>query len=539
MHTRLTAKLYGRALLTFDPGRGLLLGPDEVEAETEAWRLTGAWTPGKSLTGKKIERWLEGLLPEGGARSAQRRRGEATLERLGVQRAGYSTADLVWAAGQVEYPGAVTFESLLDEEVLLSPSVRTRACGEAELAEILQQVIEEMRKGQSDPRRRGYRPVSPSGSLPKFAAHRSPQDGLWYLPRPGRLSTHIIKQEQRVSFPAEAAIEAICQRTLRHVGVRAAATQATMIGRHQVIVSERGDREECGGRIHPIHQEEWINAANTAVDDILQYEGAEAGWKELRKFVIDRAEDKQTEEEHFWTMLSAITVLGHRDMHRRNIGIRYNREDEPYSAEIAPMYDVSSMDGQGGDDWRTLGMHIGETFDLDGIKERHWIRLATECETDVEQALWLVKDSARRVPDALEKAIEEARAEDRWANKAEAEARISVLRTETRQRARRTEVREAQAVRAPDEPEWIGKVLEAQEGGATIRVEANPHSRSLTVWAWVNGKATKLGHVKSIRSYCEGLRRAGEIDQEDANQLERTLEKQRLALIALHKAKNL
>ena len=304
------------------------------------------------------------------------------------------------------------------------------------------------------------------------------------------------------------------------------------------VPCHRSRHSECEGRIHPIHQEEWINAANTTVDDILQYEGTETGWKELRKFVIDGAEDKQAEEEHFWTMLSAITVLGHRDMHRRNIGIRYNREDEPYSTEIAPMYDVSSMDEQRGDDCRTLGMHIGGTFDLDAIEENDWVRLATKCETDVDQALWLVKDTARRMPDALERAIKEAKLEDKWANEAEAETRIALLRAGTTQRARRTEVHSAQTWRGPDEPEWVGKVLEAQEAGADIKVEANPHSQSLTLWARANGKDTKLGHVKSVRSYCEGLRRAGAIDQQDANQLERTLEKDRVVLIALHKTKS-
>ena len=99
-------------------------------------------------------------------------------------------------------------------------------------------------------------------------------------------------------------------------------------------------------------------------------------------------------------MLSAIALIGHRDVHRRNIGVRYGRASEPYRAEVAPLYDVASMDGQTDNRWRSLGLPIGGEEALDRVAEPAWVRIAEQCRTDPGEVLAAWRETARRLPDA-------------------------------------------------------------------------------------------------------------------------------------------
>ena len=47
------------------------------------------------------------------------------------------------------------------------------------------------------------------------------------------------------------------------------------------------------------------------------------GWSELHSILTSRARNRQHEREHLWDTVGACVMLGHRDLHRRNIGIRH------------------------------------------------------------------------------------------------------------------------------------------------------------------------------------------------------------------------
>ena len=276
----LEARLYEQPVLTFSTAGGELAPPEEIHAAPDAWRLTGAWTPGIDIDGKAVERWLRGLRPQNGARSAQRLRARERIERLKIQRTALGEGDIVWATPGMEYPGAVQFRSMLGgDEDLSEGKIPHEALRHEDLEGLLEQVITEMRLGSIDPRRVGYQPVTPSGSLAKFAVHRAPNDGQWYLPDRNRLSTHIVKHEDRAEMPAEAAIESICQRSLRRLGIRAAPTRAAMIGHRQVIVKRTiRSRGECRNRGRArIHQEEWACACGRDPDELIQRAGNKRG----------------------------------------------------------------------------------------------------------------------------------------------------------------------------------------------------------------------------------------------------------------------
>ena len=547
LRTILEASLYEESLLIFETGFGELAGPRHISSHPDAWKLTGAWKRDRSrklegeVDGYRIERWLRGLRPQNGARSAQTARARERLRALGIRRSAPDQGDIVWATPHMEYPGAVRFRSLLDSgEELAAKPVLEHALSAGQIEDLLDQVIAEMRRGTIDPRMLAVQPITPSGSLPKFAVHRSPEDGRWRLPDRTRLSTHIVKHEDRADLPAEAAIESICQRSLRLLGVRAAATEARIIGHRQVIVSERSDRfvDPTDATVRAIHQEEWACACGRDPDDLIQRRGANGGWADLYRFLTERSTDRAAEQEHFWTALAAIALLGHRDAHRRNVAVRYPRPDAPHCAELAPLYDVASMDGQGDPRWRSLGLPIGGEEELDRIGETAWIRMAHECRADPEQVLGLVTETARRLPDAVEDAIRQARDQDEWRAPAQALQRIEALRRGLGRRAGKALRPTRHPQRAPAAPEWIDRLIPAMEAGHAVRLEANEKNRKLVIAVRdKDGVSTRIGTAESPSAYYRALRRAGVVAPEDVPSLERTLERERKRQVSLAMAR--
>ncbi len=528
---KLEARLYGRPVLVFETGLGRSRDLYGIEPGPNAWQLTGAWLPHTPLTGAAIDRWLTGLRPQNGARSAQRRRAVTRLAALNIERRYDDQGDIVWATPGFEYPGAVSFRSLRANGSELAPDpTPMQAMSERTVERLLAQVVLEMRRGVIDPAALGVQPVTSSGSLPKFAVHQGIDDGAWYLPSRDRLSTHIVKQEERGDLPGEAAVESVCQRTLRHLGIRAARTRATVIGGRQVIVSERGDRRfnPESGLIEPIHQEEWASACGLDPDEILQRPGAPGGWKDLRAFLRERGGNTEGEIDHFWTSLAAVTLLGHRDLHRRNVGIRYGREDEPASCELAPWYDVASLDGQRNDIWCSMGMLTGGSDDVATLAENEWVRQARECDDDPGQVLGLLADVARRLPTALERAIEDARTQDEWRDPQQAETRLAALREGAGRRAQRAQAPTRHLRHTPREPNWLGPTLDAMEAKETVTLIVGASDRSLNIRVTDAAGGTRLvGEVANVSRYVNALRRAKVVDPDETPYLERSLERER------------
>ena len=531
MRTILEASLYGTPLLVFETGMGELAGPTRIRTDPDAWKMTGAWSPDTTLDGTHIERWLRGLRPQSGARNAQSQRARDRLRALEIRRTAPDQGDIVWATPHMEYPGAVQFRSLTEDDNELEPEPPPDyTLSDPHLERLLDQVIEEMRRGTIDHRRLGIPPITPSGSLPKFAVHRNPISGQWQTPGRDRLSTHIIKQEDRADVPAEAAIEAICQRALRELGIRCAHTSTRVLGNRQVIISERSDRisDRTDATVVAIHQEEWACACGRDPDELIQRPRTNGGWVHLYQFLTERNDHPETEQEHLWSTLAALTLIGHRDIHRRNVGVRYARANEPYQAELAPLYDVASMDGQTDTRWRSLGLPIGDEEEIERVDERAWIRIAKECQADPAQVLGLVTETARNLPDAIATATRKALEQDEWREPDKALARIESLKTGTAKRAQRARRPTDHPQTRPDDPDWIDDLLDSAAHGKTIELEPSEHNRSLVIKTVDSeGNKTVVGQANNPEEYFRALRRAKAIAPEDVPFLERTLERVR------------
>ena len=147
MHTILEASLYGTPVLAFNTGLGDLAGSEQIRSTPDAWKLTGAWTPETTLEGRHIEHWLLGLRRQGGAQTAQTARAAEELGRLGIRRTAPSQGDIIWAIRQTEFAGAVQFRSLAEGREIEPKAPPDIALKSHDLEELLDQVIEEMRRG--------------------------------------------------------------------------------------------------------------------------------------------------------------------------------------------------------------------------------------------------------------------------------------------------------------------------------------------------------------------------------------------------------
>ena len=495
--------------------------------------MTGAWPRGTSLTGIDTERWLRGIRPQNGARTVQEQRARAQLKRLGVERAILDQADIVWGTPGREYAGALSFRSLIEGREIepgRDSPLWTNALGEKDLGDLVHKVIDEMRRGAIDPRLPEIDIPSPSGSLPKLAIHQDLEDGTWWLPTPDRPSTHIVKVEERAAMPAEAPAEAMCQRALRQVGVRACHTWTDVVNAHQVVISTRSDRwaNEATGRVELIHQEEWAAACGRDPDDLVERPRTGGGWADLHRFLMGRSPAPESEAEHLWYAIAALVVIGHRDIHRRNVGIRYERPGEPESAELAPLYDVCSMDGQRDDRWRSLALPIGGEEEIDRVDKRCWTELANETRTDPGAIFTAVAETARLLPDALATEARRSRDLDRTTDEQATTRRLDAIVTGSGARAKRILADLKTATRTLALPDWVPLVAEAQDDKHTITLSPDKHGKAVTILSIDDtGQTVRLGHAPSVGAFCRALRRARLVPPEEVPELERSLERQR------------
>ena len=104
IHTILEASLHDEPLLVFETGLGEMAEPRHIESRPGFWKLTGAWSRDRPVDGYMIERWLRGLRPQNGARSAQTARARERLRALDIRRTAPDQGDIVWATPHMEYP---------------------------------------------------------------------------------------------------------------------------------------------------------------------------------------------------------------------------------------------------------------------------------------------------------------------------------------------------------------------------------------------------------------------------------------------------
>ena len=348
-----------------------------------------------------LELGLDACLPENGSREPYgARAGIELLERklAGAPGAG---STLVWANPDAEYPGAVTFDSVC----ATAPTPGYRAVTDAEIGERLYEawrIGNNAHKGEpiAYPERR----TSLSGMRGKIGL--ATHDGQWHVAAGSALSNWIAKREDSPRLRGEAGIESLCQETMDLMGVPAAQTLSRVLGDQQCVLSKRADRStDPATGITAIHQEDFAQA--TAWPGGQKYDGGtknEPRWDAAYTLLRAHGTDPDVETAKLTRMLATTWMLGHCDLHRRNLGFTHVRTDSGRGIRLAPMYDVSSAIGTNVS--RRLAIGIARQRNLAGIGPRQWLAHARECGLDPTDTLEIVQKTVRDTPEAIAAARE-------------------------------------------------------------------------------------------------------------------------------------
>ena len=236
--------------------------------------------------------------------------------------------------------------------------------------------------------------------------------GGWTAACGDSLNSWIVKAEYDPRNPGEAGVEAIVQRTFGLLGIPAATTRARVFDGRQAVLSERADRVTgAGGIVRARHQEEWCQIL--AFEPSRKYDRGrrdEPRWPSAYRLLADHAADPEREQATLTRVVAAMWLLGHCDLHRRNLGFRHAPAAAPSALELAPVYDASSPFGTRFSDRLAIG--IAGQSRLHAIQPRHWVRHSQECGIDPGTTLDMVRQLLRDLPDAIATGREQARTGD-------------------------------------------------------------------------------------------------------------------------------
>ena len=408
----------------------------EVELE-EHWKAVSvAWDePPDRL---RLNLWLDACLPENGSREPYGAHAAIKLleHKLGVGM--WEPAALIWANPDAEYPGAVSFESVCTT----AQAPEYRALGDAEIGERLHEawaIANNARKGR--PVEYPERRTSLSGMRGKIGLVW--HNGRWHAARGTALSDWIAKREDSARLRGEAGIESLCQKAMGLLGVPAARTLSRVFGDQQCVLSRRADRaNDPVTGITAIHQEDFAQA--TAWPGGQKYDAGtkdEPRWEAAYALLRAHGTSPEVETAKLTRMLVATWMLGHCDLHRRNLGFTHVSTDSARRIRLAPMYDVSSAVGTylSGE----LAIGVVREKNLTGIGPRQWLAHARLCGLDPDHTLEIVRETVRNAPEAVAAARETVRGHDENRYQGSVDRRAEELVHYARKRRRVFEEQEA------------------------------------------------------------------------------------------------
>jgi serine/threonine-protein kinase HipA len=357
--------------------------------------------PDGQLPPARARTWLEGLVPEGEARTAIEdalgvRRGDlfGLLRESGRDCAGAVVLQPAGSAAPPE-PGPPAAEALTD----------------AELGEALDQLPDRPMGIGAEIR------VSLAGQQPKLVLART-ADGAWGRPVGGAPSTHILKpQDERL--PGSAVVEAACVNAAASLGLGGGAATVEEIGGREVLVAERYDRSRDpeSGAVRRIHQEDLCQALG--IDPSRKY------WHDsgaARLEVAARALDSAAADGHGQLLrLARATAfhvaIGNADAHAKNHTLLLLADGD---VRLAPVYDAmatvlyATRAGRAGEQLvsRRLALPIAEAATVDEVRLADLAEEAATWGLDRASAHAEVVALLEQLPGALRAAAGELRWRD-------------------------------------------------------------------------------------------------------------------------------
>ena len=409
---RLLVLIRGEPALRLNPAGGRYAGPDAAEWLIAGDRMSSGWNPPIDMF--RLSNWLEHALPENGLLGEARGRAADELMRQGVRRDPSGPADILWGNPGLDCPGAVRFVSeFADGRTLRPPEDALEPLDDAAIGQMIQWAAYLCRGRGPPPRQPDAESRSSlTGFRPKIGLHRDPATGSWLTASATRLGTHIVKMEDHAGLPGEAMAESVSLRALSLAGVPVADTATRVFGDVQCIVSERTDRTVLDGTVLATHQEEWGQAACLSTREKFAHQSAEPGWPHLRDLLSSGTHGGNETDAAFIKALVGCALMGHTDLHRQNIGIAGDEDGHPLG--LAPLYDVSCLDGRPRAFTRRFAIPIGGADTTDQFDAKALFRLADDCGID----RGLAADAARDIAASLPASVREAKRESADRNEA-------------------------------------------------------------------------------------------------------------------------
>ena len=426
--------LHGKHAATLDAADDRWLHAGNTSMGPMSARISAAWTE-KPAT-RQLNCWLDGCLPENGLLGRYRARAQSMLQAASLARETPKVAQILWANADAEFAGAIRFDT--DRTGSAAQTSGYERLTEREIGTSLDEadrIARGLGRGTKLPD--GPVGIALSGMRGKIGLTVL-EDGSWGAAYGQALNTWIVKVEDNPRLPGEAGIEAICQRAFAVLGIDSAETASQVFDGVQTVLSRRSDRVGTpeAGNVSARHQEDMAQALGYPC--ALKYEAGwrtEPRWRECHRLLSARAKEPDAEHRRLTQILAATWLIGHSDLHRRNLGFLHAEVGTTPSITIAPLYDVSSARGLKHID-QTLAIGIARQRGLTRFRPRVWIAHAGECGLDPEETIEIVRATARRMPDAVAQARDEARSNDDNKAQASVDRRVmEILRyTEARQR---------------------------------------------------------------------------------------------------------
>jgi serine/threonine-protein kinase HipA len=276
-------------------------------------------TPARRHPPAKVAAFLEGLLPEGEART--------TLEdRYHVVRG--DTLGLLRAIGR-ECAGAVVIQPFGDPPPSRSHPVPS-PISETEVVKGLRDLASRP-LGDDDVVR-----LSLAGQHDKLLLTKT-DDGAWARPIGAIPSTHILKPEAP-GLPGFVNNELLCLRLARLLELTTVEAELLDADGEPVLVVSRYDRVAApDGQISRLHQEDLCQATSTPTSAKYQADGGPslAGVAAI----LDRWAGSVEQLDQLVRVMTFNVVVGNADAHAKNISLLHHH---PRGVELAPLYDVAS-----------------------------------------------------------------------------------------------------------------------------------------------------------------------------------------------------
>lgn len=240
------------------------------------------------------------------------------------------------------------------------------------------------------------------GAQAKYALHRHGHQ--WSVPYGDTATTHIIKPGM-VGHDDSDAVEHICMRAARIIGLEAARTELERFDDERVLVVERFDRAQLGERTERLHHEDLCQALGVPPENKYQADGGPSSDQIAELFRQDST-DPLADARRFRDALIFNWVIAATDAHAKNYSLLLDRGD----VRLAPLYDVISyLPYTTMPHWKIkTAMRIGKDYRLRRAdRPSAWELMADTLGLDRQATVERVREMLDDVPDAISEAISE------------------------------------------------------------------------------------------------------------------------------------